>query len=136
MDEEQFTKILSLIESGNQEGATLVSGGARHGDKGFFVQPTVFSDVKDDMRIAKEEVRLKQFCYLFFFFFIFNIDRRLKDYLELFFPPVPCWQRRSWSWIEVVNSLSGKNIAANKVYLSIYRKIPKISPSLYKPLQI
>lgn len=66
MDKEQFTKILSLIESGNQEGATLVSGGARYGDKGFFVQPTVFSDVKDDMRIAKEEVRLKQFCYLFF----------------------------------------------------------------------
>ena len=90
MDEEQFTKILSLIESGNQEGATLVSGGARHGDKGFFVQPTVFSDVKDDMRIAKEEVRLKQFCTFCFFFFIFNIDRRLKDYLELFFSPVPC----------------------------------------------
>ena len=66
VDKEQFTKILSLIESGNQEGATLVSGGARYGDKGFFVQPTVFSDVKDDMRIAKEEVRLKQFCYLFF----------------------------------------------------------------------
>lgn len=90
MDKEQFTKILSLIESGNQEGATLVSGGARYGDKGFFVQPTVFSDVKDDMRIAKEEVRLKQFGTFFFFFFIFNIDRRLKDYLELFFPPVPC----------------------------------------------
>lgn len=90
VDKEQFTKILSLIESGNQEGATLVSGGARYGDKGFFVQPTVFSDVKDDMRIAKEEVRLKQFCYLFFFVFIFNIDRRLKDYLELFFAPVPC----------------------------------------------
>jgi len=56
VDKEQFTKILSLIESGNQEGATLVSGGARYGDKGFFVQPTVFSDVKDDMRIAKEEI--------------------------------------------------------------------------------
>lgn len=73
VDEEQFRKILSLIESGNQEGATLVSGGARYGDKGFFVQPTVFSDVKDDMRIAKEEVRLKQFCYLFFNIDIFNI---------------------------------------------------------------
>ena len=65
VDEEQFTKILSLIESGNQEGATLVSGGARFGDKGFFVQPTVFCDVKDDMRIAKEEVRVKKFCSLF-----------------------------------------------------------------------
>ena len=34
-------------------------GGAQHGDKGYFIQPTVFSDVQDDMRIAKEEVFLE-----------------------------------------------------------------------------
>ena len=51
---------MSLIESGNKEGANLVFGGERHGDKGYFVQPTVFTDVQDDMRIAKEEV-----CELF-----------------------------------------------------------------------
>ena len=56
MDQEQFGKILSLIDSGNKEGANLVYGGAQHGDKGYFIQPTVFSDVQDDMRIAKEEV--------------------------------------------------------------------------------
>ena len=39
-----------------KEGAKLECGGARHGDKGYFIQPTVFSDVKDHMRIAKEEV--------------------------------------------------------------------------------
>ena len=60
VDQEQFGKILSLIESGNKEGANLVYGGAQHGDKGFFIQPTVFSDVQDDMRIAKEEVCLWQ----------------------------------------------------------------------------
>ena len=56
VDQEQFGKILSLIDSGNKEGANLVYGGAQHGDKGYFIQPTVFSDVQDDMRIAKEEV--------------------------------------------------------------------------------
>ena len=56
MNKEQFDKILDLIESGRKEGAKLECGGARHGQKGYFIQPTVFSDVKDDMRIAKEEV--------------------------------------------------------------------------------
>ncbi|KAL9987674.1 hypothetical protein ACROYT_G002020 [Oculina patagonica] len=56
IDDEQFKKILDLIESGKKEGAKLECGGARHGDKGYFVQPTVFSDVKDHMRIAKEEI--------------------------------------------------------------------------------
>jgi len=56
VDNEQFSKVLDLIESGKKEGAKLECGGGRHGDKGYFIQPTVFSDVKDDMRIAKEEV--------------------------------------------------------------------------------
>ena len=56
MDEDQFKKILSLIEVGKKEGATLLSGGERYGNRGYFIQPTVFGDVKDDMRIAKEEV--------------------------------------------------------------------------------
>ncbi|XP_050436925.1 aldehyde dehydrogenase, mitochondrial-like [Adelges cooleyi] len=56
VDQEQLTKILSLIESGKQQGAQLVTGGSRVGDKGYFVQPTVFANVKDDMKIAKEEI--------------------------------------------------------------------------------
>jgi aldehyde dehydrogenase (NAD+) len=57
VDEEQMTKILSLIDSGKNQGAKLVAGGSRYGDKGYFVQPTVFANVKDNMTIAKEEVR-------------------------------------------------------------------------------
>lgn len=45
-----------MIESGKKQGASLVTGGSRVGNKGYFVQPTVFADVKDDMTIAKEEV--------------------------------------------------------------------------------
>ena len=53
-----------MVESGKKEGAKLECGGARHGDKGYFIQPTVFSDVKDNMRIAKEEVLVDAFiCY-------------------------------------------------------------------------
>jgi aldehyde dehydrogenase (NAD+) len=56
IDEEQMTKILNLIESGKKEGAKLCLGGNRIGDKGYFVEPTVFSDVGDNMRIAREEI--------------------------------------------------------------------------------
>jgi len=56
IDDEQFKKILTLIDSGKQQGAKLVTGGSRWGTKGYYVQPTVFADVKDDMRIAKEEI--------------------------------------------------------------------------------
>nr|AVR59243.1 aldehyde dehydrogenase 1 [Platynereis dumerilii] len=56
IDEEQMNKILELIESGKKQGAKLHCGGKRHGDKGYFIENTVFSDVTDDMRIAKEEI--------------------------------------------------------------------------------
>ncbi|EGW02516.1 Retinal dehydrogenase 1 [Cricetulus griseus] len=56
IDKEQHEKILDLIESGKKEGAKLECGGGRWGNKGYFVQPTVFSNVTDDMRIAKEEI--------------------------------------------------------------------------------
>ena len=47
---------MSLIESGKQEGARLVAGGDKVEGDGFFIQPTVFADVEDNMRIAKEEI--------------------------------------------------------------------------------
>lgn len=56
VDQEQFDKVMGLIESGRKEGAKLECGGNRVGDKGFFVEPTVFSDVTDNMRIANEEI--------------------------------------------------------------------------------
>lgn len=58
MDGEQFTKILGLIEEGKKSGAKLMCGGKRWGDKGFFVEPTVFADVDQNSIIAREEVIL------------------------------------------------------------------------------
>ncbi|XP_059622393.1 aldehyde dehydrogenase, mitochondrial [Phlebotomus argentipes] len=56
VDEEQFSKILRLIDSGKKQGAKLVAGGEKVGGPGYFVQPTVFADVKDDMDISREEI--------------------------------------------------------------------------------
>ena len=56
VDKVQFDKVMDLIESGKKEGAKLECGGKRVGDKGYFIEPTVFSEVTDDMRIAKEEI--------------------------------------------------------------------------------
>lgn len=59
VSEVQFDKIQGLIEKGVEEGATLVAGGPGRPDgfdKGYFIRPTVFSDVDPSMTIAKEEI--------------------------------------------------------------------------------
>uniref|UniRef100_A0A674AF92 Aldehyde dehydrogenase 1 family, member A3 n=1 Tax=Salmo trutta TaxID=8032 RepID=A0A674AF92_SALTR len=56
IDQKQFDKILELIDSGKKEGAKLECGGVAMDDTGLYIQPTVFSHVKDHMRIAKEEI--------------------------------------------------------------------------------
>ncbi|CAK1540639.1 unnamed protein product [Leptosia nina] len=55
IDTEMFTKVMGYIEVGKKE-ARCVAGGGRHGNVGFFVQPTVFADVTDNMKIAREEI--------------------------------------------------------------------------------
>ncbi len=57
VNEEQLEKVLGYIEIGKKEGARLICGGNRIADKdGFFVEPTAFADVTDDMTIAREEI--------------------------------------------------------------------------------
>ncbi|BAT76109.1 Aldehyde dehydrogenase family 2 member [Vigna angularis] len=56
IDGEQFEKVLGYIKSGIESNATLECGGDRLGSKGFFIQPTVFSNVQDDMLIAQDEI--------------------------------------------------------------------------------
>lgn len=54
----QMERVLSYVELGQQEGATLLAGGKARPDKGggFFIEPTCFADVSNDMRIAQEEI--------------------------------------------------------------------------------
>ncbi|GBP79051.1 Aldehyde dehydrogenase X, mitochondrial [Eumeta japonica] len=56
VDQEMFDKVMSYIACGKAEGARCVAGGARVGDSGYYIAPTVFADVQDGMKIAKEEI--------------------------------------------------------------------------------
>lgn len=58
VSERQRARVLGYIQSGIDEGARLVCGGGRpaHLDKGYFVEPTLFADVDNSMRIAREEI--------------------------------------------------------------------------------
>lgn len=56
VSQQQFERIMSYIHSGKQDGATIITGGERHGDRGYFIQPTIFADVRQDMKIMQEEI--------------------------------------------------------------------------------
>jgi phenylacetaldehyde dehydrogenase len=52
----QLERVSRYVAIGRDEGARLVLGGARHGNTGYFHQPTIFTGVSNDMRIAREEI--------------------------------------------------------------------------------
>jgi betaine-aldehyde dehydrogenase len=57
VNKSQLEKVLGYVEVGKDEGARLVYGGERINDlDGYYIEPTVFADVKDDMTIAREEI--------------------------------------------------------------------------------
>jgi aldehyde dehydrogenase (NAD+) len=56
VDQEQFNKVMGYIDAGKKDKAKLMTGGNRVGEKGYFIEPTVFADVQDDMTIAREEI--------------------------------------------------------------------------------
>jgi aldehyde dehydrogenase (NAD+) len=53
---EQFDRVMNYITSGRETGAHLLTGGHRWGKRGYFIEPTIFDDVRDDMKIAREEI--------------------------------------------------------------------------------
>jgi aldehyde dehydrogenase (NAD+) len=56
VSQEQMERVMGFIDSGKKDGAKLLTGGKQAGKDGYFVEPTVFTDVKDDMKIAQEEI--------------------------------------------------------------------------------
>jgi aldehyde dehydrogenase (NAD+) len=52
----QYDRIMNYVECGKQEGANVITGGVRHGKTGFFIEPTVFTNVKPGMKIVEEEI--------------------------------------------------------------------------------
>jgi aldehyde dehydrogenase (NAD+) len=47
---------MSYIDSGKADGATVHIGGKRHGTEGYFIEPTIFTDTKPEMKIVREEI--------------------------------------------------------------------------------
>jgi phenylacetaldehyde dehydrogenase len=56
VSEEQLNRVCSYLESGLSEGAKAVTGGARQGDKGYFVKPTVLVNTNEKMKVVREEI--------------------------------------------------------------------------------
>jgi aldehyde dehydrogenase (NAD+) len=58
VSQNQWNRVTGYIDSGVEQGATLLVGGKRPSSplKGYFLEPTIFSDVRNDMRIAQEEI--------------------------------------------------------------------------------
>ncbi len=56
VSDEQLRRVIGYLESGRQDGAKAVTGGGRHGDKGYFVEPTVLTNTTPDMKVVREEI--------------------------------------------------------------------------------
>jgi aldehyde dehydrogenase (NAD+) len=56
VDRAQFDKVMHYIALGQKEGARCVTGGKQHGSRGYYIEPTLFVDVQDDMAIATDEI--------------------------------------------------------------------------------
>ena len=56
VSEEQLNRVCSFLESGFSQGAKAVVGGSRHGDKGYFVKPTVLVNTSEKMKVVQEEI--------------------------------------------------------------------------------
>ncbi|KAL5729301.1 hypothetical protein ACHQM5_002274 [Ranunculus cassubicifolius] len=66
VDKKQFEKILSYIEHGKREGATLLTGGKACGEKGYYIEPTIFTDVNEEMLVVKDEIFGPVMCLMKF----------------------------------------------------------------------
>ena len=56
VSDEQFRRVSAFLESGKSDGATALAGGGRHGDRGYFIEPTVLTNTRPDMKVVREEI--------------------------------------------------------------------------------
>ena len=56
VSQEQFDRVTGFLKSGREQGANVVTGGKRFGDSGYFVEPTVLTNTRDDMKVIREEI--------------------------------------------------------------------------------
>eukprot|EP00698_Gefionella_okellyi_P005743 TRINITY_DN15203_c0_g1_i1.p1 TRINITY_DN15203_c0_g1~~TRINITY_DN15203_c0_g1_i1.p1 ORF type:complete len:490 (+),score=107.77 TRINITY_DN15203_c0_g1_i1:93-1562(+) len=120
VDRLQFDKVMSYIAAGREGGATLACGGQRVGDAGFFVQPTIFSDVRDDMKIAQEEIFGPVLCVLKFK----DIDEVLaRANASSFGLAAAVWTND----IKIAQRMTA-GLKAGTVWVNCYGKVPGYAP--------
>src|SRR6202046_560498 len=56
VSDEQFQRVSGFLESGKADGATALAGGGRFGDRGYFIEPTVLTNTRPDMKVVREEI--------------------------------------------------------------------------------
>jgi phenylacetaldehyde dehydrogenase len=56
VSDEQFRRVTGYLDSGKSDGATALAGGGRFGDRGYFVEPTVLTNTRPDMKVVREEI--------------------------------------------------------------------------------
>jgi phenylacetaldehyde dehydrogenase len=56
VSDEQFRRVTGFLESGKADGATALAGGGRYGERGYFVEPTVLTNTRPDMKVVREEI--------------------------------------------------------------------------------
>lgn len=56
VSQRQFDRVSAYIEAGKAEGGEIASGGKRHGDEGYFLEPTIIAQTRNDMKVVREEI--------------------------------------------------------------------------------
>jgi aldehyde dehydrogenase (NAD+) len=120
VSQEQMDKILGYVNSGQKSGAKLVVGGERVGSNGFFVAPTIFDDVKDDMEIAKDEIFGPVVSVLPFDSMDEVIDRANNTYYGL----------AAGVWTQDINKAHtyAKRVKAGTVWVNCYHVVDTSTP--------
>ncbi len=120
VSQEQLDKILGYVELGNKEGAKLVVGGKRKGSEGFFVEPTIFDNVTDNMSIAKDEIFGPVVSVLPFEGFDEMLDRANRTQYGL----------AAGVWTKDINKahLYAKGVKAGTVWVNCYHVVDTTTP--------
>ena len=120
VSKEQLDKILHYVKLGEKQGATLLTGGERIGSKGFFVAPTIFDNVKDDMAIARDEIFGPVVSVLPFHKVDEVIDRANKTHYGL----------AAAIWTRDINKAHhyAKNVKAGTVWVNCYHVVDTTTP--------
>ncbi len=124
IDQAQLNKILAYVEVGNQEGAKLATGGRQKKgqglDKGCFMEPTIFADVTNDMRIAREEIFGPVVCVI-----------KFKDEQDV----VKMANDSEYGlggavWTQDINRALrvAKNIQTGRMWINTYNELPAHTP--------